>query len=615
VLNYVRRSKERVLLADAGRSQAFPGDPYLATQAPRSLLCMPIIRQGELAGLLYLENKMVANAFSPHRVETLALLASQAAISLEHAQLYGDLQRENLERKQAEAALKESQGLLQAIIDNSKTLIYVKDLDGRFLLVNRHLAELLGGERRSLLGKTDYDFFSREQADAFRAVDKRVLAEGVSVEAEEAGETAEGHRTYLSMKAPLFDPAGKAYGLCGISTDITERKRAEAALLQKEAELRQAQKMEAIGNLAGGVAHDFNNLLTVILGSTELLAMKLETDSPGHADLQAIEEAAQRAGTLTRQLLAFGRKQILQPKLVDLNEVVSKIERILRRLIGEDIDLTVAAAPSLGLVLVDPGQAEQIIMNLAVNARDAMPTGGHLKIETAEVTLDARQAREHVGVTNGPHVMLAVSDTGVGMDAATQSRIFEPFFTTKEPGKGTGLGLSTVFGIVRQSGGAIEVISELGKGTTFKVYFPHSRAGRHERAPSPSSGVAAPGGRETILLVEDDKHVRVLARKLLTRAGYQVLEAEGAAEALALAARHTSSIHLLLSDVVMPRMGGRQLADKLLAERPGIKVMFMSGYTDDSILRHGVLASGISLLQKPFTRESLLHQVRQILDG
>jgi PAS domain S-box-containing protein len=615
VLNYVRRSRERVLLADAGQAHAFTGDPYFVTRAPKSLLCMPIIRQGELAGLLYLENGVVANAFSPERVETLGMLAGQAAISLEHARLYGDLQRENLERSQAEAALKDSQSLLQAIIDNSKTLIYVKDLEGRFLLVNQHLAELLGCARERVLGKTDYDFFSREQADAYRAVDKRVLAEGASVEAEELVVSADGVRTYLSIKAPLLDPTGKAYGLCGISTDITERKRANAALLQKEAELRQAQKMEAIGNLAGGVAHDFNNLLTVILASTELLATNRDPDAPGDADLKAIEEAAQRAATLTRQLLAFGRKQILQPTLVDLNEVVSKIERILRRLIGEDVDLTVAAATSLGLVLVDPGQAEQIIMNLAINSRDAMPTGGKLTIETADVTLDEGYAATHVGVTPGPHVMLAVSDTGVGMDAATQSRIFEPFFTTKEPGKGTGLGLSTVFGIVRQSGGAIDVTSEVGKGTTFKVYFPRSGARRRERAPSPPSGVASLGGTETILLVEDDKLVRGLARKLLVRAGYHVLEAESASEALALSERHASPIDLLLTDVVMPRMGGRQLADKLLEGRPGTKVMFMSGYTDDSIIRHGVMESGIALLQKPFTRDSLLRRVRELLDA
>ena len=615
VTNYVRRSKERVLLADAGQAHAFLDDPYFVERAPKSLLCMPIIRQGALVGLLYLENRVVANAFSADRVETLALLAGQAAISLEHARLYGDLQRENLERKQAEAALKDSQELLEAIVDNSKALIYVKDLEGRYLLVNRHLAEVLERDRDSFIGKTDYDLFSREQADAYRAVDTRVLTEGCSVEAEEVAMVADGLHTYVSVKAPLLHPAGKPYGLCGISTDITERKRAEAALRQTEAELRQAQKMEAIGNLAGGVAHDFNNLLTVILGFSEFLALKLGPDHPAHHELAAIEEAGQRAVALTRQLLAFGRKQILQPKVVDLNEIVFKIERILRRLIGEDVELTVVAGTPLGRVLVDPGQAEQILMNLAVNSRDAMPTGGKLTIETADVILDERYASGQVGITPGPHVMLSVSDTGIGMDAATQLRIFEPFFTTKEPGKGTGLGLSTVFGIVRQSGGTIEVVSELGKGTTFKIYFPNARDHVRDTAKPRLSDPASLRGSETILLAEDDQFVRSLTRALLEGAGYRVLEAANAAEALALADAHTSVIHMLVTDVVMPRMGGRELADTLRARRPATKVMFMSGHTDDSVIRHGVMESGVDFLQKPFTRESLLRRVRHILDG
>jgi len=611
VVNYVRRSKEQVLLMDATRANAFSADEYFIRRIPKSLLCLPIILQAELVGLLYLENRVLANAFPPDRVEMLALLAGQAAISLEHARLYADLQHENLERKQAEAALRENQELLKGIVDNSMALIYVKDLEGRFLLVNRRLSEVLGRDRGNLLGKTDFDLFPRTQAAAYRDVDQRVLTEGLPVEAEEFAMGADGLHTYLSVKAPLFDPNGKPYGMCGISTDITERKRTEEALRQKEEELRQAQKMEAIGNLAGGVAHDFNNLLTVILGSCDMLAMKMNPGHPWKADLYAIEEAGERAATLTRQLLAFSRKQILLPKVVDLNEVLSKTARILRRLIGEDIEFIVRAGAPLGQVLVDPGQAEQIIMNLAVNSRDAMPTGGRLTIETSNVLLAGNQA----GVAVGPHVMLCVTDTGIGMDAATQSRIFEPFFTTKEAGRGTGLGLSTVFGIVRQSGGIIEVESELGKGTTFKIYFPHTNESFSETAKAPSSEGASLNGSETILLVEDDALVRALTCTLLGEAGYHVFEAENSEDALALAERYAAAIQMLLTDVVMPRIGGRQLADQLCARRPGTKVLFMSGYTDDSIIRHGVVDSGIHLLQKPFTRMSLLRRVREILDA
>ena len=615
VLNYVRRSKERVLLTDASRANAFSADENFLRRTPKSLLCLPIILQAELVGLLYLENRGVANAFPADRVEMLALLAGQAAISLQHARLYADLQRENLERKQAEAALRDSQELLQGIVDNSQALIYVKDLEGRFLLVNRHLAEVLQRDRETLLGKTDFDLFPREQAGAYRTVDLRVLTGGIPIEAEELLSGVDGLHTYLSVKAPLFDPNGKTYGLCGISTDITARKRTEQALRQKEEELRQAQKMEAIGNLAGGVAHDFNNLLTVILGSSELLTLQMEQGHPWEADLHAIKEAGQRAAALTQQLLAFSRKQILQPQVVDLNEVVSRVERILRRLIGEDIELTVRAGASLGHVLVDPGQAEQILMNLAVNARDAMPTGGRLTIETSKVVLDESYANRQVRVVPGAHVMLSVSDTGIGMDAPTQSRIFEPFFTTKGPGMGTGLGLSTVFGIVRQSGGTIEVRSELGKGTTFKLYFPHTNESARETAKSASSDAAPLRGSETILLVEDDALVRALTCKLLREAGYHVLEAENAEAALSLARRHPAAIHLLLTDVVLPRIGGRQLADELCARRPGTKVLFMSGYTNDSTIRHGVIGSAVDLLQKPFTRDSLLRRVRGIFDA
>ena len=391
-----------------------------------------------------------------------------------------------------------------------------------------------------------------------------------------------------------------------------ERKVAEAALSRSEEQLRQSQKMEAIGSLAGGVAHDFNNLLSVILSYSELLAADLKVGDPMRADLEEIHKAGLRASDLTRQLLAFSRQQVLQPRVVDLNDIFSGMERMLSRVIGEDIELAWVAAPGLRRIMADPGQMEQVIMNLAVNGRDAMPKGGKLTIETAEVVLDARFASHHAGAKGGPHVMLAVTDTGVGMDKATQARMFEPFFTTKEVGRGTGLGLATVFGIVQQSGGTIWVHSELGMGTTFKVYFPIVDKAPVAGPVPPERERRSLRGSETILLVEDDERLRHLAVTILRKLGYNVLEAQSGGDAFLLCEQHRSTIHLLLTDVVMPRMSGRQLADRLLVVRPEMKVLYMSGYTDDAVVRHGVLDSTIAFIQKPITPQSLARKVRDV---
>ncbi len=389
--------------------------------------------------------------------------------------------------------------------------------------------------------------------------------------------------------------------------DISARRQLEAQFLQ-------SQKMEAVGRLAGGVAHDFNNLLTAITGYAELLLGDLDQGDSRRDDVAEIQKAADRAATLTRQLLAFSRKQILAPQVLDLNTVVASMDKLLQRLIGEDIDLVTILDPALGRVKADPGQFEQVVMNLAVNARDAMPQGGKLTIEMANADLDVQYTRQHLAVPLGSYVMLAVSDTGCGMDAETQSHLFEPFFTTKEAGKGTGLGLSTVYGIITQSGGTIWVYSELGQGTTFKIYLPRieAEADRVELY-SPVSDTLTES--TTILLVEDESMVRTLARRILNQHGYTVLEAPRGADAIAIAAQHDGPIHVLLTDVVMPEMSGHALAEQLAALRPGIQVIYISGYTDGAIVRHGVLAADAIFLQKPFTPNDLVRKVCQVLDA
>jgi len=393
-----------------------------------------------------------------------------------------------------------------------------------------------------------------------------------------------------------------------------ETRRAYDELSTTQDQLTQARKMEAVGRLAGGIAHDFNNLLTVMIGRSQLLLRRLEAQDPVRPDIELMEQTADRAADLTRQLLAFSRKQVLQPVLLDLNAVVTNLAEMLRRLIGEDIHLVTALDPTLGLVNADPSQIEQIIMNLAANARDAMAGFGRLTVETANAQLDAAYARHHVDVRPGPHVMLAVSDTGVGMTMETQANIFEPFFTTKAPGNGTGLGLSTVYGIVKQSGGHIWLYSEPGRGTTFKIYLP-----RVEGAVASSAARALlpdpARGHETILLVEDELEVRELARDVLEAQGYTVLEAPDALAALRICEARFGPIDLVLTDVVMPRMSGRELATQLATLRPAMPVVYMSGYTDTAIVHHGVLEPGTTFLQKPFTPDALVRKIRQALDS
>jgi two-component system cell cycle sensor histidine kinase/response regulator CckA len=405
--------------------------------------------------------------------------------------------------------------------------------------------------------------------------------------------------------SPVKDDLGALTNWVGVLTDVTARRQLEAQFLQ-------AQKMEAVGRLAGGVAHDFNNILSVVLSYSELIRDDLKPDEPMRADIEEIRTAALRATDLTRQLLAFSRQQVLEPRVLNMNEVIGGMEKMLGRLLGADIEVTFLRAPGLDNVKADPGQLEQIVMNLAVNARDAMLQGGHLTIETANVDLDEDYAEAHHDVRPGSYVELAVSDTGSGMDTTTMARIFEPFFTTKEKGKGTGLGLATVFGIVKQSSGHVFVYSEPDHGTTFRIYLPRVIGSADAPAPArPAPDTERIGG--TILLVDDEEQVRSVARTILRRQGYTVLDAPNGGEALLICEQHRANIDLLLTDVVLPRMSGRQLAERLAPMRPAMKVLYMSGYTDDAILQHGIIDSGVAFLQKPLTPASLIRKVREVL--
>ena len=414
-----------------------------------------------------------------------------------------------------------------------------------------------------------------------------------------------GYRWMRDEQRLVRNEAEQYVEVVGSWTDITERKNLED-------QFRQAQKMEAFGQLAGGVAHDFNNLLSIILGYSDLLLQSLPKSDPSRQLVDEIYKAGERSAALTRQLLAFSRKQVLVTRILNLNEVVTDTDKMLRRLIGEDIRLTSTLDSQPWLVLADAGQIEQVILNLAVNARDAMPQGGRLTIETRNVKLDEDYVRTHKDARSGPHVLLSITDTGSGMPPEVIAKIFEPFFTTKEPGKGTGLGLATVYGIVKQSGGHVAVYSEVGIGTTFKIYLP-----RTEQASEPkivSRVLIPPRGTETILLAEDEAGLRTLTKLILSQCGFQVLEAVDGEDALRVAAAHDGPIHLLITDVVMPGKGGRAVAERLADLYPGLRVLFISGYTDDAVIRHGVLRDGVNFLQKPFIARVLASKVREVLD-
>jgi len=510
------------------------------------------------------------------------------------------------ERTAAEQALTESEAHYRLLFERNPNPLCVYDAETlAFLAVNEAAVRLYGYSRAEFLEMTLKDL--RPPDDGPRPQSQSTISgEGLVGAGEWRHRKKDGTAIVVEITRHALTFAGRPAALA-MAHDLTQRRSLESQLLQ-------SQKMEAVGQLAGGIAHDFNNLLTAIFGSSDLLLEDLSVDDQRRSDVEDIKQAAQRAAALTRQLLAFSRQQVLAPQVLDLSALIADLEKMLRRVIGEDVEFRTVLAPDLGAVRADPGQLEQVIVNLAVNARDAMPYGGKLTVETANVDLDEAYPQERGLVVPGRYAMLAVTDTGIGMDAHVKAHIFEPFFTTKEKGKGTGLGLATVYGIVKQSDGYIWVYSEPGRGTSFKIYLPRVEAVAEPPAPK-AMPPASLRGSETVLVVEDEAAVRNLVRRVLEAHGYSVLVAADGPEALRLIESHHEPIHLLVTDVVMPKMSGRQLAERVVSTRRETKVLYLSGYTDDAIVHHGVLAPGIAFLQKPFTPRALARKLREVLDG
>lgn len=515
--------------------------------------------------------------------------------------------RDLTEQRRVQDALRQNAELLQSIVNNTTAIIYVKELDGRYFLVNKEYERIFQLNRAAIIGRTDHELFPKEHADVFRANDLEAIRVGSACISEESVALADGLHYYVSVKFPLYNAESDAYATCGISTDITERK-------QLEENLRHVQKLEAVGHLAGGVAHDFNNLLTVILGFADFLSRRMDTDHPWRASVLEIQKAAERAATLTQQLLAFSRKQMLVPVVLNLNEVVLGLRDMLARVMGADVELVTNLQEKLRPIRADAGQLEQVIVNLAMNARDAMPTGGRFTIATKNVTLHRREKRSQEEVPPGEYIHLSISDTGSGIDAKTLRHIFDPFFTTKEIGKGTGLGLATVYGIVRQSGGEIQVRSEVGAGATFTIFLPAVDAVTPVPAPS-APLVQLPSGTETILVIEDEEAIRHLSAEVLRQCGYRVYTACDAAEAFALFQEHCPNIQLVVADLVLPGMSGPSIVERLREMEPALRILYISGY-DIANDRHALMQNlADRLLQKPFSTSHLAQAVREVLDG
>jgi two-component system cell cycle sensor histidine kinase/response regulator CckA len=592
LVEYVLRTGEPLLCTpQLAHQMQQRGKIKLETPPPLHWLGVPLKVNHHILGAVALKSYSKTTHFRDRDQDVLALISQQLAAAID--------------RKRNEQALRRSETCYRSLVQTAVYGIYRASLEGHFLDVNPALIGMLG--YNSALDVLELD----PQKDVFvdpgdhtRLVDEfRRTGRMDGFEVRWKRKDAAIITVRISGRAVAGDEPTDV--LEGIAEDITERR-------VLEDQFRQAQKMEAVGRLAGGIAHDFNNLLMVISGYTEVMLDQLSLGHPLHAKAEAIQQASDRATTLTRQLLAFSRKQLLELKVIDVNAIVADMERLLRPLIGEDIELTTSLAPAVGCTRADAGQLEQVIMNLVVNAKDAMRNGGKISIRTASVTLDDSYRPENTFIKNGPYVMISVSDNGEGMDRETQARIFEPFFTTKEKGKGTGLGLSTVYGIIKQSGGYVFVQSELGRGTVFTIYFPRVDEPSEAIGATPVA-LAAVGGTETVLLVEDEDSVRQLVRETLESRGYRVLEAANGADALTLAAAHSDPIHLVITDVVMPGLNGHELVQQLQPARPGLKVLFLSGYAQDAFPSTAAADSQKTFLQKPFTLQNLTRKVREIL--
>jgi two-component system cell cycle sensor histidine kinase/response regulator CckA len=593
LVEYVLRTGEPLLCTPQQAQQMQQRSKIkLDGPAPLHWLGVPLKVNHRILGALVLKSYSKNTHFRERDQDVLTLISQQLAAAID--------------RKRNEQALRRSEVCYRSLVQTAVYGIYRSSLEGHFLDVNPALIGMLGyNSALEVLSLDPQQDVFVDPAEYTRLVDEfrnTGRMDGFEVRWKRKDSAIITVRISGRAVAGGDEPSNV---LEAIAEDITERR-------VLEDQFRQAQKMEAVGRLAGGIAHDFNNLLMVISGYTEVLLDQITLGHPLHSKAEAIQQASDRATTLTRQLLAFSRKQLLELKVIDVNAIVADMERLLRPLIGEDIELTTSLAPSVGCTRADAGQLEQVIMNLVVNAKDAMPSGGKICIRTASVTLDDSYRPENTFIKNGPYVMIAVSDNGQGMDRETQARIFEPFFTTKEKGKGTGLGLSTVYGIIKQSGGYVFVQSEINRGTVFTIYFP--------RVDEPSEAVgatpvalAAVGGTETVLLVEDEDSVRQLVRETLESRGYRVLEAANGTDALALAAAHTDPIHLVITDVIMPGLSGHELVQQLQPTRPGLKVLYLSGYAQDAFPSTAAVDSQKTFLQKPFTLQSLSRKVREIL--
>jgi PAS domain S-box-containing protein len=562
--------------------------------------------EGAVRAIVTKKSLWVDRSGTQHIVGVIRDISDRKRAEEEVRRLNSKLEQRVTERT---AELSRAKRDLDEIIDTIADPLFVKDEQHRFVLVNRAQCDLVGLQRHELLGKSDHDLFPKSESDVFWAKDQLVLDTGAENINEEIFTNLKGVVYTLSTKRTLFIDEKGGKRIVGVIRDITERKRLDE-------QLRQAQKMESVGLLAGGIAHDFNNLLTPILGNCQLLLLG-RLDPAAKEMVEEVERAAEHLKVLTRQLLAFGRKQMLELRRIDLRDVVTSFEPILRRTIQEDIRIELSFAPDLETVLADAGQLEQVLLNLAINARDAMPTGGVLTIEGRNVNIDEGFARAHRGFRSGRYAALALRDTGTGMDQETQQRLFEPFFSTKKGGRGSGLGLAMVHGIVEQHLGAILVHSELGKGSTFEIYLPCApRVGGADVSGSRLPGLAIDAGKgETILVLEDDTMVRVSVCNMLRRMGYKVIEADSAEHCCRLAASHQGHIDLFLTDVVMPDMNGKEVYERLAPLRKGLKVLYMSGYAADVIVHRGIVDEEVQFIQKPLSIGALSRKIREILDS